>query len=251
MDKFVRTVSVITLIAFLAAATHSVPLSQLEPADEYFGHEKLSVLVIRHKIFAIKDDVYHARVNPLAAERDADSVRNSFLDWTRKYPNDTWLPFTAWNLATLYEVLPGRDAQQRAIAQLRFVQDHYASSRFAGDAQRALARGIAIRPWPRVAAQSSAPADAPSLLQAVRAARALRDARVSQNTITSLENSYWRLSRGGNDPAYTACAWELAQGFESLPGTQAKDHAVRLLALLLDRYSTSYGSLALHELERR
>ncbi|HET7813337.1 MAG TPA: hypothetical protein VFL13_03060 [Candidatus Baltobacteraceae bacterium] len=189
-------------------------VSNLAPADEYFGRAKLSVLVIRHRIFAMKDDWHHMRTQPAKVVNDANDVQDALDDWSARFPRDTWLPAASWNLATLYEELPGADAQQKAIAMLSTVRDRYTSTAFSGLADRDLKRGVGIRPWPQWALANDG----------VAALLAIADART---------------------------AWELATANEQLSGDDARERAIRFLALLVDRYgSTPYGSLALRDLER-
>jgi hypothetical protein len=189
-------------------------VSNLAPADEYFGRAKLSVLVIRHRIFAMKDDLHHLRASPAKIGSDASDVQDALDDWAARFPHDSWLPAASWNLATLYEELPGADAQQKAIAMLSAVRDRYRGTPFAGFADRDLKRGVGVRPWPQWALANEG---VPGLL-------ATADART---------------------------AWELATANEQLAGEDARERAVRFLALLVDRYaSTPYGTLALRDLER-
>ncbi len=232
------------------ASSGPVSLSDLAPADEYFGREHLSAIVIRHKVFALKDDLHHARMMPGSVQHDADEVQDALADWTQKFPRDPWIPGTAWYLATLYEELPGPDAQKQAVSMLQIVRDKYGESQFGGYAARDLARGVGVRPWPHWAA-TPAPPSVTTLVQSILALRSMRDPARAQTSAIDLESRYWALSRDGNDPAYARAAWELAAAYERLPGDQARGRAIRLLALLLDRYpSQIFGAWALRDLER-
>src|SRR5579872_736316 len=243
------------------AAGGPASISELAPADEYFGHMRLSPFGIRHMIFSLKDDLHHGRRRPDAIEHDALEVQDALQDWSTRYPHDTWIPAALWNLAILYEELPGDDARTHAVAVLQKVHDQYNGTAFATDAQRDLTRGIGVRPWPHWAGPppasssalpssaslassspspqpSSSPAlsviptsDEPSLLLAIRTAK-----NMDTTEALALESKFWSLSHEGSDAAYTRCAWELAAVFESLPGQTAQAQAVRLLAFLVDRY---------------
>lgn len=233
------------------AARGPVSVSDLAPADEYFGHTHLSPLAIRHAIFSLKDDLHHARRKPDAIAHDALEVQDALQDWSVRYPRDTWLPAALWNLAVLYEELPGPDARTHAIAVLQKICDQYGGSNFAANAQRDLRRGIGLRPWPRWAgvppnAASPAPvAGDAALLKAITAARG------DGNQVLAVESRFWSLSRNGADASYARCAWELAAAFESLPGETAQTHAIRLLAMLVDRYPQMvYGRWAMRDLKR-
>lgn len=227
-----------------AAIRGSVSLSALAPADEYFGRLKLSPFGIRHKVFSLKDDLHHARAKPDAIEHDAELVEDALRDWTTRFPQDPWIAAAAWNLATLYEELPGTGAQSRAVNALQFVRDHFATSVYAQYASRDLSRGVGVRPWPRWASADPAPHDATSLVAAILAQRDLPAAM-------TLESKYRTLSNGGADPAYARAAWELAALYQRLPGEEARQRAIKLLALLVDRYpDLVFGRWAMRDLER-
>ena len=270
---------VVTLAAFTLSSSNGiasrdpVSVSALAPADEYFGRQKLSPLGIRHEIFTLKDDLHHARQQPGAIQQKANLVEDAVDDWVTRFPQDTWLPSAAWQLGTLFEELPGQEAHEHAIVVLELVKERFPQTAFAQDAQHDLARGIGVRPWPHwastaapatVAPRAPSPAspsaaptaateiatDPASLVRAILDANATPDPQRSAS-VQHLEDRFWTLSRGGTDAAYTRAAWELAAAFERLQGTESKTHAIRLLALLVDRYSTQiYGKWALRDLER-
>lgn len=285
-----RTTALVCLIATLAAFALSsssgiafggpVSVSSLAPADEYFGHQKLSPLGIRHEIYSLKDDLHHARQKPDAIEQKAEYVEDAIDDWIARYPNDPWIASAAWQLATLFEELPGNDAREHAIVVLGLVKSHYPSTPFGADASRDLARGIGVRPWPHWAgpppdtvaqrgatpspsAPSSAapsaspsaapdalPTDAASLVAAIVGANATPDPQ-RLLAMQSLEERFWSLSHGGTDASYVRAAWELAAAYERLPGDDSKTRAIRLLALLVDRYPGAvFGRWAMRDLER-
>lgn len=252
------------------AARGPVSISDLAPADEYFGHMRLSPFGIRHMIFSLKDDLHHGRRKPDAIEHDALEVQDALQDWSTRYPRDSWIPSALWNLAILYEELPGDDARTHALAVLEKVRDQYGGTDFAANAQRDLTRGIGVRPWPHWAGspppspspspvRSSSPLpspspspsgtlaiDEPSLLIAITTAKTMDMSRA-----LTLESKFWSLSHDGSDASYTRCAWELAVAFEALPGQTAQTHAIRLLAFLVDRYPDGvYGRWAMRDLKR-
>jgi hypothetical protein len=248
-----------------AASRDPVSLSLIAPADEYFGRQKLSPIGIRHKVFSLKDDLHHARAHPDSIQHDAQLLEDALHDWFTRFPQDPWLPATAWNLATLYEELPGTDAQNRALAALHFVRDSFTGTPYAQYAARDLTRGVGVRPWPRwagaapataTALTSASPSAIPSPLVAetpgdantlVAAILAQKDASAAQ----ALEKRYWVLSDNGNNADYARAAWELAALYQRLPGEDSRQHAIRLLALLVDRYpELVYGRWAMRDLER-
>lgn len=242
-------------VVLIFAAHGGAALSDLAPADEYFGHTHLSPLGIRHTILSLKDDLHHGRRKPDAIEHDALEVQDALQDWSTRYPRDSWIPSALWNLAVLYEELPGDDARTHAIAVLEKIRDGYSGTEFASNAQRDLARGIGVRPWPRWAGNphpSAVPspaaiADAASLLNAIDGARKTTDV----SSIVALEAKFWALSHNGADASYSRCAWELAAIYESMAGDTAQTHAIRMLAFLVDRYpDVIYGRWALRDLKR-
>ncbi len=250
-----------TLIAFAlpssngTAAGGPVSVSDLAPADEYFGRARVSPLGIRHKIFSLKDDLHHARSQPGSIQHDAETIEEALLDWIKRFPHDPWLPATAWNLAILYEELPGTEAQAHAVTLLHLLCDRYPGSTYADNAARDLQRGIGVRPWPKWAAQDPDPSpllnDPKSLIDAILALNGAPDDAHRLSAAQTLEQQYWKLSRDGNDPAYARAAWELACAYERLPGDDAQTHAIKLLAMLVDRYSSLvYGRWAIRDLKR-
>lgn len=231
---------------------------------------------IHHQVFALKDELHHRRQRIAAISNEADEIGEAYYDWAHRFPKDRWVPRMGWELATLYEELPGADARDHALALLTFIRDHYGDSSFAGASVKELARGIGVRPWPhwasaprpysRVAsAPSAAPArkvvapqmtDAPTLLSTIttlesdlRAKRQSGDPAYRQ--ATNLEQAFRRLSREGTIADYDAAAWELGTVYQLLPGEDARTRAIRMLALVLDRYSNSrYAAWSLRDLER-
>jgi hypothetical protein len=255
-----------------AASRGPVSITALAPADEYFGRLKLSPFGIRHKIFALKDDLHHARFHPDSIQHDALLIEDALRDWFTRYPDDPWLPATAWNLATLYEELPGSDAQSRAVAALRFVHDSFSDTPYAQYAAKDLGRGVGVRPWPHWAGsppsvatqspstQSPAPTGSPVststpfVVETPNDPKSLVAAILAQSEAggaQTLEKRYWTLSKNGTDGTYARAAWELAVLYEKLPGEDSRKRAIRFLSLLVDRYSNLvYGRWALRDLER-
>lgn len=247
-----------------AAIRGSVSLSALAPADEYFGRLKLSPFGIRHKVFSLKDDLHHARAKPDAIEHDAELVEDALRDWTTRFPQDPWIAATAWNLATLYEELPGTGAQSHAVNALQFVRDHFTATVYAQYAARDLSRGVGVRPSPRWATANATsspsptattPATAtPSVSATPHDAATLVAAILAQHDLAAaitLESKFRTLSNGGSDPQYARAAWELASLYQRLPGEEARQRAIKMLALLVDRYpDLVFGRWAMRDLER-
>lgn len=225
-------------------------ISDLAPADEYFGHTKISILELRHRALALKDDLHKRRRKPDDIQHSADALADAYYDWSRRFPRDGWIPRTGWELATLYEELPGTSARDAAVGLLNAIVTQYPSSSFAANGRGDLARGVGVRAWPAWA--GPAPAKDP-LLDAILSAKALAT-RAPNDAATQARASEDRLraaaSRDG-DKRYARHAWELATLYEMLPGADNRERAIRMLALVLDRYGdTPYAALALADLKR-
>lgn len=288
-----RSNVVSVLLAALLAAAAALPssagtpaapartaLTDLAPADEYFGPTHISILEIRHRILAIKNDLHRGRTGAAGALHTAGTITDAFYDWTNRFPHDPWIARTGWELATLYEELPGQSAHDHAVALLGYVSAHFSGTKFAQSSSADLARGVGVRPWPAdspAPAHSAAPArspapakpspspspppfvegpiiDAPGLLSAclrlksdaphIPPGDALKRAIVLQGHFDSL-------TRGTKDTGYARPAWELAALYESLPGEDARVRAIQLLAALVDRYpGTIYARWSVRDLER-
>ncbi len=84
--------------ALIAASTTCVQAhTKLAPADEYFGHMKMSPIEITNRISD--------------AERGGSSynvlslTQNAIEDWTHKYPADPWIPSRELRIAELFTTL--------------------------------------------------------------------------------------------------------------------------------------------------
>ena len=77
-------------------------LADLAPADEYFGHMKMSVLGIAN---AIKDAGLHLDRgdNPEAIVSGLSWTEDAIRDWEKHFPRDPWIPKSLINLRHVYE----------------------------------------------------------------------------------------------------------------------------------------------------
>jgi len=229
----------------------------------------MSVVRMHHQVFALKDDLHQRRQRPDAIQHDADSISDAYFDWAGRFPRDDWLPRIAWELATLYEELPGFEAQDQALTLLAFIDLHYPTTAIGRASTQDLVRGVGLRAWPRWAGREPAqhvvlagqiqlrdPNDAQAVLQAVTEVEArLQSNRISFadafGATSSLEGAFRSLSPGRSGEIERRCAWDLAALYELLPGEVSRDRALRMLALVLDRYGDSqYGVWSLRDLQR-
>ncbi len=85
---------------------------RVAPADEYFGHYKMSVLEINNRLHDCEYRAKHG-VRPSIILGDAGRTADAMADWEHKYPTDPWLPHFYWRLALLYSNLPSATAHAR------------------------------------------------------------------------------------------------------------------------------------------
>jgi hypothetical protein len=150
--------AILVLLSGLAATT--------APADRYFGKLKMSALRIRYETMQLKKRYEIHELLPDQAEHLLLLTEDAFLDWVRLYPKDPWLPSTAYNMAQLYEELPGTLARDHAVALLVFVKSHFPSTPYARQSRDQLHRGIRTRPvpvWANAPAVASPAASAPGV----------------------------------------------------------------------------------------
>jgi len=108
---FLCTVLLASSLAAVSART------RLAPADEYFGHSKMSILEMNNRL---RDGTFRAKHRARARDvlRDALRTEDAMLDWTRKYPRDPWVAHYWWRLASLYSLVPSDTAHGRELVAL-------------------------------------------------------------------------------------------------------------------------------------
>ena len=91
--------SVFCILLALAtlASGFSVPVpafaaSRVAPADEYFGHLKMSILGIRNRLRDLEAKSSWRGENKRALLGEASFIEDAMTEWTRKYPGDPWIP---------------------------------------------------------------------------------------------------------------------------------------------------------------
>ena len=80
------------LVACLAPAVRAANMSDLAPADQYFGQLKMSVLGIRNELNALERRAVGGDRNVAAMSGKLAMVDDAMRDWRRHYPRDSWLP---------------------------------------------------------------------------------------------------------------------------------------------------------------
>ncbi len=125
------------------APVHKLPVA---PADEYFGHMKMSILGIRNQI---KDLATKADSHPEIAESifgAANLTEDAIKDWERKYPRDSWLPKTVFALERMYTKVPTDSGRERAKHAMAWLVGKYPRTSFAAIGRTEIAAGTVGAP---------------------------------------------------------------------------------------------------------
>jgi hypothetical protein len=88
-------------VAYARPVAVRVTLSDMAPADEYFGRFKMSILEIRNRLDAMDRRLDEDMLRP-GTIQELDNLRDAILDWKHKYPHDPWLPRSLERLAREY-----------------------------------------------------------------------------------------------------------------------------------------------------
>ena len=118
------------LVAAFAQPAAAKPA--VAPADEYFGHMKLSILGINNIVHDTKlresFDPAHAADNFTKLSFAEDALE----DWAAKYPQDNWLPGKAYYMSHEFWAMNTADGDRaaqrcRALLLHRFAKSPYAT----------------------------------------------------------------------------------------------------------------------------
>ena len=126
------------------------------PADQYFGKLKMSALRIRYETMQLKKRYENHDLLPDQTLHLLLLTQDAFDEWARLYPKDPWLASTGYELAQLYEELPGTVARDHAVALLVYVKSHFPETSYARESRNQLHRGIRAKPQPAWASTPSA-----------------------------------------------------------------------------------------------
>jgi hypothetical protein len=119
-----RTALIISLGAGLALVCGpAAPCrSRLAPADEYFGPTHMSPLEITNRI----GDAEHRG----AGYRGLMTTQSAIEDWTRKYPDDPWIPQREYRMSHLFARLHSHDGDAEAAQCRAFMRAHFPRDRY-------------------------------------------------------------------------------------------------------------------------
>lgn len=142
----------VLLVAAQVAATTA-------PADQYFGKLKMSALRVRYETMQLKKRYENHDLLPDQTLHLLLLTQDAFDEWARLYPKDPWLASTGYELAQLYEELPGTVARDHAVALLVYVKSHFPQTSYARESRDQLHRGVRAKPQP---AWANIPSASPS-----------------------------------------------------------------------------------------
>lgn len=167
-NNAVKAFTALVLLGLVAA----MPPANNAPADSYFGRLKMSTLRIRYEITQLKGRYFNHKLLPEDVSHLASFASEAYYQWAARYPKDAWLASTGYNLAQLYEQLPGEDARTQAARALNFVRNHFKNTRYSKQAVAELTRGLPLHSYPAWAIamrRTPTPSPAPSGSVAPRA----------------------------------------------------------------------------------
>ncbi|HEY0797915.1 MAG TPA: hypothetical protein VGD50_02135 [Candidatus Baltobacteraceae bacterium] len=123
------------LILLPLASVHADP--KLAPADEYFGPMHMSPIEITNRI----NDAERLEAPPMSLLL---LTQAAIEDWTRQYPDDTWIPQREYRMARLFGQIGDDQAQQMAAWCHTFLQQHFPGNRYTLRADAELGRADAM-----------------------------------------------------------------------------------------------------------
>jgi hypothetical protein len=142
------------------AAAQNMPMSALAPADEYFGHYKISVLGIANMIRDVGRRLEDGRDAGSMIDGPLSLVADAIRDWEHAYPRDPWIAKDLLALEVVYLRAQAPEAMTLARRTEAWLVRDYpdAAATQTGRRRLALALGenqdeAAGAPWERFAEQ--------------------------------------------------------------------------------------------------
>ncbi len=115
-----KTLCLAAIAGFLLASVPFAPSAALAayhvvaPADEYFGHQRLSILGMRNMLHDLQRDSQNGARGDESVVNSARAVEDAMHDWQSRYPLDPWLPRYIYQLDGLYHRVDSDEAHERA-----------------------------------------------------------------------------------------------------------------------------------------
>ena len=127
------------LLLALAAPAAAQELSQLAPADDYFGRFQLSVLGIANTIRDAAAEL-DAGADPAAViEGPLDFANDAIADWAARYPRDPWIAKDLLALEHAYLKAPEAAGRELAAKTEAWLTKDYGATPYAALGRDALA----------------------------------------------------------------------------------------------------------------
>jgi hypothetical protein len=116
----------------------TVPMRALAPADEYFGHARMSVLGIANTIRDAGARLAEGAPPPSMVDGPLSFVADAIRDWERQFPRDPWIARDLYALETVYLRAHTAEAFALARATENWLIRDYPDARATRDARLAL-----------------------------------------------------------------------------------------------------------------
>jgi hypothetical protein len=116
----------------------AAPVSTLAPADEYFGHFRLSVLGITNTIRLAVQRLESGSDPHAVCEGSLAFASDSIAAWEQAYPRDPAIPRDLLALERAYLVASNEEARAHALATESWILRDYAGSEVARTAEAEL-----------------------------------------------------------------------------------------------------------------
>jgi len=142
----------------VAAAHVKAPVAPIRvaPADEYFGHQKLSILGINNTIHDTNLHIGFDRVHAAKYYGQLAPAADSLFDWAHKYPQDTWLPGRAYYMSHVFWQMHTSDGDVAANKCRALLFKQFPKSRWATLAKKETRDSVAPMTPEEIAGQAAA-----------------------------------------------------------------------------------------------
>lgn len=137
--KLRLAVCIAAFFAVLAPAVAQDPLQGLAPADEYFGHYKLSVLGIANTIRDAGNRVDSGADARTLLSGPLSFVTEAMKDWEQQYPRDPWIAKDLLALEAVYLRVPTDEGFRLATQTEAWLVADYSDSEYAAKGRVELA----------------------------------------------------------------------------------------------------------------
>lgn len=144
-----------TSVHHAAAVKHAAPAPKVAPADEYFGRMKMSILGITN---SIRDTGTREGFDPSHASQYYGGLmltEDALVDWSQKYPQDSWIPRRAYDLSHDFWHMHTSDGDRQAQICRNILFHQFPHSHWAVIARKETSAKV----WP-VALSAAAPVSA-------------------------------------------------------------------------------------------